>query len=71
LIDTNQTRIDDWNSDHLPLYEPGLAEIVSRQRGVNLFFTTNVAENIRKADVVFIAVNTPNKEFGSKVRPQV
>lgn len=65
--DINQERIDAWNGDELPLYEPGLREIVMSQRGRNLFFTTDVAGSIRESNVIFIAVNTPNKEFGSMV----
>merc|ERR1711916_340645 len=43
VVDINQARIDAWNSDELPIYEPGLDEIVKAQRGVNLFFSTDVA----------------------------
>ncbi len=64
VVDINQQRIDQWNSDELPIYEPGLFEIVSECRGRNLSFTTNVDEIIRDADMVFISVNTPTKTFG-------
>ncbi len=64
LVDVNQARIDAWNSDHLPIYEPGLDEIVRRCRGRNLFFSTGVESAIRSADMIFVSVNTPTKTFG-------
>ena len=64
LVDDNQARIDAWNSDHLPIYEPGLDEIVRRCRGRNLFFSTGVESAIRSADMIFVSVNTPTKTFG-------
>ena len=64
LVDINQARIDAWNSDELPIYEPGLDEIVMRCRGRNLFFTTDVEPAIEKADMIFVSVNTPTKTFG-------
>jgi UDPglucose 6-dehydrogenase len=64
LVDINQARIDAWNSDDLPIYEPGLDEIVKRCRGRNLFFTTDVEPAIEKADMIFVSVNTPTKTFG-------
>ncbi|QDT13119.1 nucleotide sugar dehydrogenase [Planctomycetes bacterium K23_9] len=64
VVDINQQRIDEWNSEELPIYEPGLHEIVSECRGKNLTFTTDVDETIRDADMVFISVNTPTKTFG-------
>ncbi len=64
LVDVNQARIDAWNSDHLPIYEPGLDEIVRRCRGRNLFFSTGVESAIRRADMIFVSVNTPTKTFG-------
>lgn len=70
VVDTNQTRIDAWNSGHLPIYEPGLDDIVSLTRDgdigrpPNLFFSTDVASAIRSAEVIFIAVNTPTKTSG-------
>ncbi|MGB7345807.1 MAG: nucleotide sugar dehydrogenase [Pirellulaceae bacterium] len=64
VVDINQQRIDEWNSDELPIYEPGLHEIVTECRGRNLTFTTDVDETIRQADMVFISVNTPTKTFG-------
>eukprot|EP01059_Diplonema_ambulator_P009915 TRINITY_DN198_c0_g1_i1.p1 TRINITY_DN198_c0_g1~~TRINITY_DN198_c0_g1_i1.p1 ORF type:complete len:472 (+),score=256.57 TRINITY_DN198_c0_g1_i1:82-1497(+) len=62
VYDLNQERIDAWNSDHLPIYEPGLDEVVKSVRGKNLFFTTE--EQYKEADIIFISVNTPTKMYG-------
>ncbi|MGE3511169.1 MAG: nucleotide sugar dehydrogenase, partial [Vicinamibacterales bacterium] len=64
VTDVNRQRIDAWNSDALPIYEPGLDEVVRRARGRNLFFTTDVVTGIREADIIFVSVNTPTKAFG-------
>jgi UDPglucose 6-dehydrogenase len=64
VVDINQAKIDAWNSDSLPIYEPGLQEIVEERRGKNLFFTTEVEEGVREADIIFVSVNTPTKTFG-------
>lgn len=64
VVDISQQRIDAWNSDSLPIYEPGLLEIVLQCRGKNLFFSTNVDTAIVEADLIFISVNTPTKTFG-------
>lgn len=64
VVDLNQSRIDAWNSDRLPVYEPGLDEVVKEARGRNLIFSTRVDEAIAEADMVFISVNTPTKTFG-------
>lgn len=64
VVDMNQERIDAWNSDTLPIYEPGLDDVVKEARGRNLFFSTAVAEEINKADIIFVAVNTPTKTYG-------
>ncbi|MBW1679078.1 MAG: nucleotide sugar dehydrogenase [Deltaproteobacteria bacterium] len=64
VTDINQQRIDQWNSDDLPIYEPGLDKIVKEVRDKNLFFTTEIIEGIKKAGVIFVSVNTPTKEFG-------
>ena len=64
VVDVNQERIDAWNSkdlSKLPIYEPGLQEIISKTRGKNLFFSTRVKESIENADMIFISVNTPTK----------
>jgi UDPglucose 6-dehydrogenase len=66
VVDINPARIAAWNSDHLPIYEPGLQEVVEIARGRNLFFFTdeNMAEQINWADIIFVSVNTPTKTFG-------
>lgn len=64
VTDVNEQRIDAWNGDDLPIYEPGLDAVVKRARGRNLFFTTDVAAGIREADIIFVSVNTPTKAFG-------
>ncbi|HTQ31138.1 MAG TPA: UDP-glucose 6-dehydrogenase [Opitutaceae bacterium] len=64
VVDMNAARIDAWNSGTLPIYEPGLEEIVRRTRGKNLMFSTDVAGAIRAADLIFVAVNTPTKTYG-------
>ncbi|MBX3418195.1 MAG: UDP-glucose 6-dehydrogenase [Pirellulaceae bacterium] len=65
VVDINQARIDAWNSDVLPVYEPGLFEIVASRRGKNLKFSTCIDHAIREADIIFISVNTPTKTFGA------
>ncbi|EIE82514.1 hypothetical protein G6F46_005719 [Rhizopus delemar] len=64
IVDLNQARIDAWNSDKLPIYEPGLEEVVFDRRGKNLFFTTDVDGAIQEADLIFVSVNTPTKKSG-------
>lgn len=67
VVDLNQKRINDWNDknlDNLPVYEPGLDEVVKRARGRNLFFSVEVDKAIDKADMIFISVNTPTKTYG-------
>ena len=67
VVDNNRSRIDQWNSkdlSKLPVYEPGLEEIVGRCRNKNLHFSDEVENNIKKADMVFISVNTPTKTKG-------
>ncbi|MCC9640671.1 UDP-glucose 6-dehydrogenase [Rhodopirellula sp. JC740] len=64
VVDINAQRIAQWNSDTLPIYEPGLDEIVKGRRDQNLIFTTEVDQAIREADMIFISVNTPTKTFG-------
>ena len=64
VVDIDHARIAAWRSDRLPVYEPGLDEVVKRARGRNLFFSTDVGPAIRAADVIFVAVNTPTKTFG-------
>eukprot|EP00549_Striatella_unipunctata_P007919 CAMPEP_0118698914 /NCGR_PEP_ID=MMETSP0800-20121206/15526_1 /TAXON_ID=210618 ORGANISM="Striatella unipunctata, Strain CCMP2910" /NCGR_SAMPLE_ID=MMETSP0800 /ASSEMBLY_ACC=CAM_ASM_000638 /LENGTH=454 /DNA_ID=CAMNT_0006598909 /DNA_START=99 /DNA_END=1463 /DNA_ORIENTATION=- len=63
-VDLSQKQVDGWNSDSLPIYEPGLQEVVESCRGKNLFFSTDIAGEIQRADMVFISVNTPTKTQG-------
>lgn len=65
VADINEKRIASWNSDHLPIYEPGLPELVKKSRGRNLFFTTDVVQGIKDAHIIFVSVNTPTKTFGA------
>jgi UDPglucose 6-dehydrogenase len=64
VTDINSDRIKAWNSDNLPIYEPGLDAVVRRARGRNLFFSTDIPAGIRAADIIFVSVNTPTKTFG-------
>ena len=67
VVDINEQRIASWNAndfDKLPVYEPGLAEVVVEARGRNLFFSTDVTQAIKDAQLIFMAVNTPTKTFG-------
>ena len=54
VADINADRIARWNSDKLPIYEPGLEELVARSRGRNLFFTTDVEHGIRESKIIFV-----------------
>lgn len=64
VVDLNQKQIDAWNSDNLPIYEPGLPEVVQSCVNRNLFFSTSIDEEIIRADIIFISVNTPTKVQG-------
>ena len=64
IVDINEQKIRAWQTDNLPIFEPGLLNIVKRVREKNLFFSTEIKENIRKADIIFVSVNTPTKSFG-------
>jgi len=64
IVDINEARIAAWNSNNLPVYEPGLTEIVESVRGKNLFFGTDIDASINEADIIFVSVNTPTKTFG-------
>lgn len=64
VVDISKERIAAWNSDKLPIYEPGLQERVENVRGKNLFFSTNVDKEIDEGDIIFVSVNTPTKTFG-------
>lgn len=67
VVDMNPKRVAAWNDDNLdnlPIYEPGLAQVVEEARGRNLFFSTQVEEAIDDAQMIFISVNTPTKTYG-------
>jgi UDPglucose 6-dehydrogenase len=67
VVDVNEQRIADWNNPDLtklPVFEPGLAEIISETRGKNLFFSTEITESIKISEMIFISVNTPTKTYG-------
>ena len=64
VVDTNPERVASWNSDNLPVYEPGLQEVISRTLGRNLFIKEVSPQHISEADMIFVSVNTPTKEFG-------
>ncbi|XP_019195372.1 PREDICTED: UDP-glucose 6-dehydrogenase 1-like [Ipomoea nil] len=64
VVDISVKRIDAWNSDQLPIYEPGLDDVVKGCRGKNLFFSTDVNKHVCEADIVFVSVNTPTKTSG-------
>lgn len=67
VVDINQNRIDAWNHpdvEKIPIFEPGLSEMVAQTRGKNLFFSTDVDQAIEDAQMIFISVNTPTKTYG-------
>ncbi|KAL5210751.1 hypothetical protein ABZP36_006374 [Zizania latifolia] len=64
VVDISEPRITGWNSDRLPIYEPGLDDVVKQCRGRNLFFSTHVERHVGEADIVFVSVNTPTKTRG-------
>ena len=64
VVDINEDRIKAWNSDTLPIYEPGLQEVVERARGRNLFFSSDISKGIAESKIIFVSVNTPTKTFG-------
>ncbi len=64
VADLNEARIASWQTDSLPIFEPGLLEVVQAARGRNLFFTTDIPGAIREAEIIFVSVNTPTKTFG-------
>lgn len=68
VVDLNEQRINLWNDpnvENIPIYEPGLSEVVAEARGRNLFFSTDVDKAIDEAEMIFISVNTPTKTYGS------
>jgi len=64
VVDIDKQKIARWNSNDLPIYEPGLDEIIYAVRGKNLFFETDIPKAIREADIIFVSVNTPTKTHG-------
>ena len=66
VVDINAERIAAWNSEDysLPIYEPGLVDVVKEVRGKNLFFSTDIKGAVQECDIVFVGVNTPTKMFG-------
>ena len=64
IVDINEEKIAAWKTDDLPIYEPGLLEVVKRTRDKNLFFSTDIPKEINEADIIFVSVNTPTKTFG-------
>lgn len=68
VVDLNTDRIAKWNDEdvnNIPVYEPGLSDIVKTARGKNLFFSTEVDKAIDEAQLIFISVNTPTKTYGT------
>jgi len=64
VVDIDEEKIHRWNSDNLPIYEPGLDELVKKTRDKNLFFSIEIEKGIKGADIIFVSVNTPTKTFG-------
>lgn len=64
VVDINAERIAAWQTDDLPIYEPGLLEVVKEARGRNLFFSTDIDAAIEEAQMIFMSVNTPTKTYG-------
>ncbi|KAL4319745.1 hypothetical protein GQ457_18G024650 [Hibiscus cannabinus] len=64
VVDISAARINAWNGETLPIYEPGLDEVVKKCRGKNLSFSTDVEKHVSEADIVFVSVNTPTKTQG-------
>mmetsp|Transcript_6142 Transcript_6142/g.11572 ORF Transcript_6142/g.11572 Transcript_6142/m.11572 type:complete len:479 (-) Transcript_6142:19-1455(-) len=64
VVDINPKQIARWNSEKLPIYEPGLDEAVKKVRGKNLFFSTKIDEAICECEIIFVSVNTPTKTYG-------
>ena len=64
VVDVSEARIKAWQTDTLPIFEPGLLEVVQAARGRNLFFSTDISAAIRESEVIFVSVNTPTKTFG-------
>jgi UDPglucose 6-dehydrogenase len=63
VVDVDKKKIAAWNSDNLPVYEPGLYELVKKTRGRNLFYSTQIRKGIQESQIIFVCVNTPTKSF--------
>jgi UDPglucose 6-dehydrogenase len=64
VVDVDKAKIEAWNSDSLPIFEPGLDDLVKKTRGKNLFFSVDIENGIKQAQIIFVSVNTPTKTFG-------
>ena len=64
VVDINAQKIEAWNSDSLPIFEPGLHELVKEVRNKNLFFSTEIDKGIKESNIIFVSVNTPTKTYG-------
>ena len=64
VVDINEAKIKAWESNELPIFEPGLLDVVKEARGRNLFFSTELESNIKESEIIFVSVNTPTKTFG-------
>jgi UDPglucose 6-dehydrogenase len=64
VADIDYSRINAWDSSALPIYEPGLNEIIQKTRNINLFFSTDIEKGIKTNDIIFVCVNTPTKNYG-------
>lgn len=67
VVDIDVNKINRWNSNCLPIYEPGLDDIVQQIRGKNLFFSTNIEDAVKQSEIIFIGVNTPTKTYGNGI----
>jgi len=64
VVDISEARIRSWQTDDLPIFEPGLLDVVKVARGRNLFFSTDIRAAIRESEIIYVSVNTPTKTFG-------
>ena len=67
VVDKSEEKINSWNDkdlNNLPVYEPGLDDVIKKARGKNLFFSTDIDKAIEESEMIFIAVNTPTKTYG-------
>ncbi len=64
VVDINEEKIAAWQTEELPVFEPGLLEVVKARRGINLHFSTDIDGAIRNSEMIFVSVNTPTKTYG-------